>query len=404
MRQRGGRHAGAVVGEGDADDARSCGGRRSVRVVMFHTIDIRTLRRDCDIHRDGRRFFVLDGVAEDVVDDAGEGVAVDVCRGFCVRLRRVERHDEAAVGECVFLLRDAVLEIRHERDRFWMERQTAELEARERAQIVHEAFHRAGRAVDALRVLCAPFLRCGEAGEQAVGVAFQQRQRRREVVRDAGDELLALRVVAQALVAGRAELGAHRVEVAARRAHLVAAHGGGRHRRVEVAALDARRRRTQRAERLEDLLGQQARQVEAEAQDEEDGRADDDEQQRLDEVFRRPLRQPLLREERQRASRADRRARHGRRVGEIQPVARPEQLLGLVVLRPLVFRQDGGGAVMVVHPRRAVVVAGGRRARRSRRRTVHHHRSMVQQRVFRQRAVLELLGARAGRHVERAVL
>ena len=35
---------------------------------MFHTIDIRTLRRDCDIHRDGRRFFVLDGVAEDVVE------------------------------------------------------------------------------------------------------------------------------------------------------------------------------------------------------------------------------------------------------------------------------------------------------------------------------------------------
>ena len=54
---------------------------------------------------------VFKGVAEDVVDDAGEGVAVDVCRGFCVRLRRVERHDEAAVGECVFLIIEDNIEI-----------------------------------------------------------------------------------------------------------------------------------------------------------------------------------------------------------------------------------------------------------------------------------------------------
>ena len=133
---------------------------------------------------------------------------------------------------------------------------------------MHHLFHALARVVDELEVFLLLLRRRGNAIEDAARVALDLRQGRREVVRDAREELLPVLLVRIAHLPARLQLAAHLLEDSRRLAELIRAAAGDR--RIVVATRDAARGVLQVLERCHDVACHAAH--EQEANEDDDGR------------------------------------------------------------------------------------------------------------------------------------
>ena len=254
FRQAFGRHAGAVVDKGN-DDGLAILGNDDVYVGL-------------------RRRLIFYAVRQQVFHDSPKLVPVysDGRRA----LMSLERQRHALLGQHHSCLADDVFKIPVYRYDFQRKGNASQIQLGKQEQAVYEPLHSAGRVVNFIDILALLFRRPGNALANTAGIALQQRKRRRQIMRNTGDKFLAVLLILLPLFPHLPQLLAHVVKIAARLAQFILRrHDEGI---FEVPFLNFRRCPPQFCQRLDNLPRQEARQVQSQPDDDDDGKDEDSKQ------------------------------------------------------------------------------------------------------------------------------
>ena len=302
-------------------------------MVLPSDLQTAALLPECDVDDGALRLAVLPAVAQQVVEDALELQPVDADHIACQPFW----HSEMAV--CIALRgnRSQVLrQIRLHADGFHLEVHFAEVQLGEQEQVVDETLEQQDAVVEHVEVVLLLFRRPRDAIAQRTDVTAHGRQRRAQVVGDARNELLAIVLVADALIARMRELLPHALKIRTGHADLVfGLHLQGL---FEIALTDGRRCRAQFSERRQHLLVEQLRQIAAEAQDDGDQSQQDDSQYDFEHGLPRDAPRGLWRARRNLAQRDDCQATLRRDVAHGKDVLRPELRSAALAKQPLRLR------------------------------------------------------------------
>ena len=154
--------------------------------------------------------LVFQAVANDILEDPLELLAVHGNKGLIQR--RLEGYVQPLFTERTGLLTDIVLYIGADVDPFPVEGDLPQVELGKEEQCPDQAGHVMRRIDDHIQVMGFFFRRVGNAVADAAGIAFDFRQRRRQIVGDAGQELFAVLIVLIPRIPGRPQLEAHLFE------------------------------------------------------------------------------------------------------------------------------------------------------------------------------------------------
>ena len=205
--------------------------------------------------------FIFHAVADDIFHDALEMGPVHSHDSLVYR--GLIRNVQPLMAEMLGLLARVVFQITAQVYVFPAEFHLSQIKLGKEEQRPHQAGHHLRRIQNHGHVMAALFRRIGDAVLQAAGIAFDAGQGRRQVVGNAGDELLAVSVVLIAQLAGCLELETHVFKRPACVADFIVPLD--RHRMLQIAAADIAGNIPQLFQGLYDLPRQLSSQVQADA-------------------------------------------------------------------------------------------------------------------------------------------